>query len=408
VGDGTVIPGRDPFGAQASYRVLVRWARWKAWLNRYGDVLLAGVLGLAMLTEMLLWDRGDKTPAVVLVVLASTGLAVRRTQPIPAFIVCWLGLMGAVYFMPGFDNGSSVFVVIYFLSLFSLGAHTHGREVVASVLLVLIGVVVFVVGDSDGPVVLGDVVFATVFVGGPWATGLALRLRRDLAVANERLRVEQEERTRRAIAEERSTIARELHDVVAHAISVTVLQSRGARRLLGRDEEKVRKALDAIEHTNTQALGDMRRLLAILRDTEGEAGDDATTAPQPSLSRLDDLLDDVRGSGLPVEVTAAGDNLDVPPGVDLSAYRIIQEALTNVLKHAGPTTARVELTYGEEDLTLRVTDDGRAEPTSNGRRGHGLVGIRERVAVVGGEVEAGPRDGGGFEVRARLPYSVEA
>jgi signal transduction histidine kinase len=109
-----------------------------------------------------------------------------------------------------------------------------------------------------------------------------------------------------------------------------------------------------------------------------------------------------------VEVNAAGDNLDVPPGVDLSAYRIIQEALTNVLKHAGPASARVELTYGEDDLTLRVMDDGRAEPTSNGSRGHGLIGIRERVAVVGGEVEAGPRDGGGFEVRARLPYSVDA
>ena len=154
-------------------------------------------------------------------------------------------------------------------------------------LLVLIGIVVFVVTDSDGAPSLGDVVFATVFVGGPWATGLALRLRRELAVANEQLRVEQEEKTRRAIAEERATIARELHDVVAHAISVTVLQSRGARRMLGRDEEQVRRALDAIEHTNTQALGDMRRLLAILRDTEG----DAATAPQPSLSRLDDLVD---------------------------------------------------------------------------------------------------------------------
>ena len=241
-------------------------------------------------------------------------------------------------------------------------------------------------------------------MGGPWATGLALRLRRELAVANERLRVEQEEKTRRAIAEERSTIARELHDVVAHAISVTVLQSRGARRMLGRDEEKVRSALDAIEHTNTQALGDMRRLLAILRDTEG----DAATAPQPSLSRLDELLEDVRGSGLPVEVSTAGDNLDVPPGVDLSAYRIIQEALTNVLKHAGPATARVELTYGEDDLTLRVTDDGTAATAPNGTRGHGLLGIRERVAVVGGEVEAGPCDDGGFEVRARLPYSVDA
>jgi signal transduction histidine kinase len=404
VSDGSVILARDLFAASAPYRVHVRWARWKVWLSRYGDVLLAVTLGVALGIELLLWERGDKATGLVLAVLTAAALVVRRAQPIPSFVVCWIGLFGIAHFIPGFDNGSSTFVIVYFLSLFSLGAHTRGREVVISGLLVVIGIVVFLATDSAGAPTLGDSVFATVFVGGPWATGLAIRLRRELAVANERLRVEQEEKTRRAIAEERSTIARELHDVVAHAISVTVLQSRGARRLLGRDEAKVRSALDAIEHTNTQALGDMRRLLAILRDTEG----DAATAPQPSLSRLDELVADVRGSGLSVELSTAGESDDVPPGVDLSAYRIIQEALTNVLKHAGPATARVELTYGEDDLTLRVTDDGKAAAAPNGSPGHGLIGIRERVAVVGGEVEAGPCPGGGFEVRARLPYSVDA
>ena len=136
---------------------------------------------------MLLWGSGDKAPGVAMLVLASAALVVRRTQPIVSFVVCWLGLAGATYFVPGFDNGSSAFVVIYFLSLFSLGAHTRGREVTVSVLLVLIGIVVFVATDSDGAAV-GDVVFATAFVGGPWAAGLALRLRRELAVANERLR----------------------------------------------------------------------------------------------------------------------------------------------------------------------------------------------------------------------------
>ncbi len=388
-----------PRDAQASYLVLVQW---KAWLKRRLDVLIAVVVGVALVVEMLLWQGDDTAPAVALLVLASAALTVRRTQPLLSFVVCWIGLFGAAHLAPGFDNSSSAFVVIYFLSLFSLGAHTRNREIGFSALLVLIGIVVFVATDYQGPA-LGDVVFATVFVGGPWATGLAMRLRRELAVANERLRAEQVEKTRRAIAEERSTIARELHDVVAHAISVTVLQARGARRLLGRDEAQVRHALDAIEHTNTQALGDMRRLLAILRDTEG----DATTSPQPSLSRLDELLEDVRGSGLPVQVSTAGHH-DVPPGVDLSAFRIIQEALTNVLKHAGPATARVELTYGDDDLTLRVSDDGRSVPAMNGGRGHGLLGIRERVAVVGGEVEAGPCPTGGFEVRARLPYSVDA
>jgi signal transduction histidine kinase len=230
-----------------------------------------------------------------------------------------------------------------------------------------------------------------------------VRLRADLAERNAELKREQEERTRRAVAEERATIARELHDVVSHAISVTVLQSRGARRMLGRDEESVRRALDAIEHTNTQALGDMRRLLAVLRDTEGDAG----ITPQPSLARLDDLVADVTESGLQVEVRETGEERDVPPGVDLSAYRIIQESLTNVLKHAGAARATVSLDYEPDQLRLSVKDDGRGAANVNGN-GHGLVGIRERVAVVGGEIETGPGADGGFEVRARLPYSVEA
>ena len=194
----------------------------------------------------------------------------------PAFIACWLALFGLAVVVNDFDNVSTTFVIAYFISIFSLGAHTRGREVIAAVLLVLIGIVTFGVTDGDA-ITVGNIAFATFFVGGPWATGLALRLRGDLAESNARLKLEQEEQTRRAIAEERATIARELHDVVAHAISVTVLQSRGARRMLGRDEAQVRRALDAIEHTNTQALGDMRRLLAVLRDTEGDAATDAAT-----------------------------------------------------------------------------------------------------------------------------------
>ena len=180
-------------------------------------------------------------------------------------------------------------MALYFLTLFSLGAHARGREVVVAVLLVLVGIVVFVATDSQGAApAIGDVVFATVFVGGPWATGLALRLRRELAVANERLRVEQEEKARQAVAAERSTIARDLHDVVSHAISVTVLQARGARRMLEVDSEEVRQALDAIEQTNMQALGDMRRLLSLLRDVDDQTPID----PQPSLARLDALMND--------------------------------------------------------------------------------------------------------------------
>jgi signal transduction histidine kinase len=182
-----------------------------------------------------------------------------------------------------------------------------------------------------------------------------------------------------------------------------VLQARGGRRLLGTDDEAVRRALDAIVQTNTAALGDMRRLLAVLRDTEDEVS--SRQAPQPSLDRLDDLVSQVRLSGLAVDLEQTGDDGAVPPGVDLSAYRIVQEALTNVLKHAGAgVTAQVRIDRRPDELVVSVTDDGVAAPESG--HGSGLIGIRERAAVVGGEAHAGPAPGGGYQVTARLPYSV--
>ena len=265
-------------------------------------------------------------------------------------------------------------------------------------------------GDSANDA--GDVAFGIAFVGTPWAVGVAMRLRRDreeqLQVAAEMLRSDQEDSARRAVAAERARIARELHDVVSHAISVTVLQARGGRKLVGVDDAAVRRSLDAIEHTNTAALGDMRRLLAVLRDTEDAAGDGLV--PQPSLSRLEELVEQVRSSGLAVELEVCGEPRIVPPGVDLSAYRIVQEALTNVLKHAGTMArARVQVTCRPDDVDVVVSDDGRlnAGEARRGDNGHGLINIRERVAVVGGTVTAGPGPDGGFEVRAHLPYSVE-
>jgi signal transduction histidine kinase len=247
---------------------------------------------------------------------------------------------------------------------------------------------------------------------------IRLRLERErlLRERNAALQRDQEARARAAVAAERARIARELHDVVAHAISVTVMQARGGRAMLGRDETEVRRALDAIEQTNTAALSDMRRLLAVLRDTEDEPS--GRSAPQPSLVNLEQLVEQVRAAGLVVELAVTGERSDpdipVPPGVDLSAYRIVQEALTNVLKHAGPTaTARVEVDYGPDSLRVTVLDDGvgpldaSGAPESDGS-GHGLVGIRERVAVIGGRVEAGSGPGGdGFVVTAVLPYALE-
>ena len=196
--------------------------------------------------------------------------------------------------------------------------------------------------------------------------------------------------------------------MVAHAISVTVVQARGGRAMLGRDEDAVRRALDAIEQTNTAALSDMRRLLAVLRDTDGPDGRTGRAAAQPGQPRRARSTQ-VRAAGLPVEVEVVGEPAAVPPGVDLSAYRIVQEALTNVIKHAGAgARARVHVAYSTDDLQVTVTDDGRARDAVPEGGGQGLVGIRERVAVVGGRVKAGPDPAGGFVVSAHLPYALEA
>ena len=382
--------------------------------RRHGDLALALLLAAGMTAELLAWAEADRARAVATGLLVTLPLAFRRHSPLASFVLVMASVHMLTVLQPGFDNDSAALVAAYFLTLYSLGRHAAGTEMWLGVLALVAAMVAFVVAEGGfDQADLGDYAFVVVFVGAPWAAGLTLRLRGDLREANERLGAEQEEAARRAVAAERASIARELHDVVSHAIAVTVLQARGARHTLGRDEEAVRRALDAIEHTTTQALGDMRRLLAVLRDTEadtlvdGGRGADGRGfhGPPPSLEGLEPLLDDVRRSGLPVELVTQGSSRDLPPGVDLSAYRIVQESLTNVLKHAGPATARVRLDYAPDELVVTVEDDG-ALPARDGG-GHGLAGIRERVAVIGGEVDAGPRPQGGFRVRARLPHALE-
>jgi signal transduction histidine kinase len=368
---------------------------------RHRDGLLAGMLAVAYPVEVALYDQIDHAVAIPLAVLTGLALTTRRRLPFATFVVVMVLNVSVVHFSTDFDANSIVFVLVFLLSLWSLGRYASGVEAWLGVLGCLGTVVLFVLGD--GAHAPSDVFFATAFVGTPWAAGVAVRLRRaretELAANNAEL----EEQARREVADERARIARELHDVVSHAIAVTVLQARGGRRMVGRDDEQVRRALDAIERTNTSALSDMRRLLSLLRETDG--GPDARDEPQPSLERLDVLLDQVRGSGVQVDLQVSGEAVPVPPGVDLSAYRIVQEALTNVLKHAGPgAKVTVEVRYGETDLDVAVRNTGAVEVASPSG-GHGLIGIRERVAVTGGSVEAGPEPDG-FTVRARLPYSV--
>ena len=256
---------------------------------------------------------------------------------------------------------------------------------------------------------------------GAWLVGAVLRGRRDkvvrLAEYAERVERERDLQARRAVADERLRIARELHDVVAHNLSVVVVHAQALRPVVTRDPERALGLASSIEETGREALEEMRHLLGVLRagdsDRDGDGGDLYPLDPQPGLDALEGLVAQVRQAGLTVSLTTSGEPRRLPPAIELSAYRIVQEALTNVLRHAGPARAAVAVGYQDDALVLDVTDDGRgaaaglADPPVPGS-GHGLVGMRERVALFDGQLSTGPRPGGGFAVRARIPVRREA
>ncbi|QTZ94635.1 sensor histidine kinase [Streptomyces auratus] len=263
----------------------------------------------------------------------------------------------------------------------------------------------------------GTIATVLVFLAIPfalaWVLGDSVRTRRayyaQLEERAAQLEKERDARAKVAVAAERARIARELHDVVAHNVSVMVVQADGAAYVLDAAPEQCGQALETISGTGRQALAEMRRLLGVLRT--GEPGEDSgDRAPQPDVGRLDDLIEQVRGAGLPVDFTVQGTPRPLSSGVELTAYRIVQEALTNTRKHGGPdVSARVRLVYGSDALDLLVEDDGRGaqhevhEQGGADGLGHGMIGMRERVGMVGGRLDAGPRSGGGFRISAVLP-----
>jgi signal transduction histidine kinase len=265
------------------------------------------------------------------------------------------------------------------------------------------GVLAVVVHNSPrsfgGNFVVASIIFAIVWT-------IAFGVGRKSVEADEarerafRAEHEREERARAAVAEERARIARELHDVVGHSVSVMTVQASGVRRLLRPDQEREREALLVVERTGREALAEMRRMVGVLRRPE-EA---PALAPQPSLDHLSRLVEQAREAGLPVELRIEGEATQLPAGVDLTAYRLVQEGLTNVVKHARATRAEVLVNYGDGYLEVTVRDDGKGVGNGDGG-GHGLVGMRERVSVYGGELDAGPQTGGGYRLRAKLPLT---
>ena len=321
-----------------------------------------------------------------------------------------------------------------FLAIYSAGAHAppgrardvwRGASLVANGALLAWSLLSLTHEAEELPVgllvlQLYSIVFNLAFFVTAWVLGDLVRTRtareRLLAQRTEELVAEREANARRAVMEERLRIARELHDVIAHHVSVMGIQAAGARRVLQRRPEDAAAALESVEASSREAVSELHRLLGFLR-SDGEAED---REPQPGLGDLDRLVDQVRQAGLPVEVAVRGEPRPLPPGLEVSAYRIVQEALTNTLRHAGHAHAQVTVTYEPDALELAIRDDGVgprqpvgvAAGTGNGHpvpgTGQGLVGMRERVTLHGGALEVGPNPGGGFLVRARLPLASGA
>jgi signal transduction histidine kinase len=277
--------------------------------------------------------------------------------------------------------------------------------------LAAMGVGLAAVNLTYDATVFGDYLFPGAFALAMWGgtrtlrnrTLIAAELHEEAARAEER----REEAAARAVAEERRRIAREMHDLVGHSVSVMVVQAGGARRILEKDPDRAVEAAVRIEQTGRAALAEMRRLLGLLGPHDG----DPALGPQPGLDDVDALIGRARDAGLPVEVAVEGERRPLPAGAEAAAYRVVQEALTNALKHAGASPTEVLLRWGPDALEILVADRGvtRGAPEAAlPSGGHGLVGMRERVKVYGGDLAAGPAPGGGFEVRARIPLRQEA
>ncbi len=366
----------------------------------------AGIgIAAAGLTALAVWGPNGLVGATVslpawllalLPPLMGVALALRRRAP----LLMWTLMSAGVVLQELVTRQSPqnlAFLLVLFAGAYALGAYASVRRAavglaISAVLLLATAGVLLAFWRHPGGAALG--LFSIPLLA-CWLAGVVVRARRlsaDIAVRNAAL----ERQAEQAAATERARIARELHDIVAHHLSVVVLQAAGAQA----SGKPAGPALEKIENSARHALADTRRLLGVLRDT----GEDSGLAPQPGISELDALAGTVRAGGLPVNLVIDGDPAGLPAAVDVSVYRVVQEALTNVLKHAGPARADVRIGCVKDAVTIEVTDNGTGVPASQPSvGGHGLAGMRERVAVFGGELRAGPRPDGGFAVQARLP-----
>jgi signal transduction histidine kinase len=365
------------------------------------DVLIALALAAAAELEVWLADiPGPRGVSAAGAILVAAPLAWRRRAPLVAAILV-VGLQAVEFHLGVPSKAPALPALMIIVAMYSLGSwgDTRGAWIGGAFALTAVWSVVL----TQTPVDVTDLPWTAAFTLLPLILGRALRLtKRDAAVASDRAAQAERDRdraTREAIADERARIARELHDVVSHSISVMGVQAGAVRRLLPPGNEELGETLHSVEESGRDALGEMRRLLGIVR----EGAEPPSLAPQPGIGSLDELAEQTRAAGTDVELRIEGDDRPLPPGLDLTVYRIVQEALTNVRKHAGSADVVVSLTRDRSDLELVITDDGPgADEAADG--GHGIIGMRERVGLYGGDLSVGrPVSGVGHEVRAHLP-----
>ena len=363
--------------------------------QRKADLIDIGLV-VVVLPPTFVWATQHHSPAVAAapVLLQTLPLLVRRRFPLPVMAIVLSASVATQYVVGALPPFALA------LALYTVASHTERRIALPAGVVTLALLPLSLIPRASwnsGESVLHVVVFAAA----AWILGDNLRTKRayyrELEERAERLEREREQNVRRAAAEEQARIARELHDVIAHSVSVMVVQAAAAGDVFEKQPERARGALRSIEESGRSALTELRRLLGIVRTSE-----QSSREPQPGLAALVELVEQVRATGLEVELELDGELGELPAGVDLSAYRIVQEALTNTLKHSQASRARIRVSRRADELELEIEDDG-AGPGEESGDGHGLIGMQERTALLGGVLEAGPASNGGFSVRAHFP-----
>jgi signal transduction histidine kinase len=378
-------------------------------LKRYGFAALVIVLAVAAEVAAVYGTNEGSAAARYVLPLAWTLplLLYRRAPEVAVLAVTGALALESYLDQPATESITALPAVV--LAFWIAGTIDNEARSVA-VGLVAFAFGVLVVAQNPGPFTASDAVFLAIAGGTPFAAGTVMRARereaRELDRRTAQLERERQQEARAAVAEERTRIARELHDVVGHSVTVMTIQAGAARMLVENDPGAAKARLLAVEESGREALAEMRRMLEVLRD--GDAPEELD--PQPGVDDLDQLVADTRAAGLDVELAVEGKPMPLSPGAGLAAYRIVQEALTNVRKHAAGARTRVRLRYATGALEVAVENDAASQPSSeaDGDGGHGVIGMRERVALYGGELEVGPSADGGFAVHARLPLEVRA